>query len=218
MTDKDKDKDPPYSEAFDFIVTKARQYEKDFRDDSMGRRRSRNQAVKDWEKRRKNWPKTCEQMRLQEKPMERNIRKIKHLKPLFEYTFEEYEELIVENDRLGDERSEAYWERQKKLYPGKIKNLALPEGMTKTRWEKLQRRERQQIRLEDRQVQADYEYKRKMSPIYKIEHELKPMHIECDCSAESIRQGEFCPVCKLVALTHKYMVELFEEAAIDSDK
>ena len=44
------------------------------------------------------------------------------------------------------------------------------------------------------------------------------MEIGCRCQVEDMRQGVFCDTCRLLVRVHKYMLDLFKEAAKREDK
>jgi hypothetical protein len=93
---------------------------------------------------------------------------------------------------------------------GKIKQ---GDGMTKTKWLKQQRRIRKQARDEERQLRADPDFVYKMAPLRIFAREISDITYECTCTAESIRQGEFCPICRLTAPIRKEMWNLFKDVA-----
>jgi hypothetical protein len=89
--------------------------------------------------------------------------------------------------------------------------------MTKTAWLRNQRRMRKEAKMEEKQRQADWNFKYKMAPVNVFQKEMGNLYLQCDCTAEPISQGEFCPICRLVVTVHKYMLGLFKEAA-EGDK
>jgi hypothetical protein len=75
-----------------------------------------------------------------------------------------------------------------------------------------------QMRLEKQRRQgAQADWKLRMNaPIHLLEKTIR--EIGCRCEPEDMRQGVFCNTCRLLVLVHKYMVNLFKEAAESKSK
>jgi hypothetical protein len=52
---------------------------------------------------------------------------------------------------------------------------------------------------------------RSKTPIRMLENTI--MEMGCRCQVEDMRQGVFCDTCRLLVHVHKYMLDLFKEAA-----
>jgi hypothetical protein len=105
---------------------------------------------------------------------------------------------LIENPR---ENPEVIFKRTGK-YPDGSKN--------KTQWLKHLKNHRQLEKQRRQEAQADWKL-RMNAPIHLLEKTIR--EIRCRCEPEDMRQGVFCDTCRLLVLVHKYMMNLFKEAA-----
>ena len=92
-----------------------------------------------------------------------------------------------------------------KILAGKIPK---PEGISKTKWERQQRRTRKAIREKHKQEAADQKLEFEGTPQYHLREQVE--EIGCECKAEEIRAGNFCDTCKLLFKVEQYMIDLFK--------
>jgi hypothetical protein len=97
---RDRDNEEEYSPAFDFIVTKAQEYQGTFESHPSEGVKSKNQEITEREKERGEWPEWCKQAQAEEKPLDRYCRVIRRIRADFELTFEEWKKLQTEVQNL----------------------------------------------------------------------------------------------------------------------
>ena len=147
-----------------------------------------------------------------DKLLSRYCRRIMGVKADFELTFEEYVKLQEARENAMRKGTDSLMDRLEREVS--LRNSTyIPKGMTKTAWLKQKRRKIREMKEMDKQRRFDQEYKRKMVPYNVLVDELEDVFLYCECSAESIRQGKFCVICRLFVNVHKYMLALFSDAA-----
>jgi hypothetical protein len=127
-----------------------------------------------------------------------------------------------ESSRLSkedkDERSALIAERIEELkYVAHDYREQLPYksdcGMTEEQWWKQVERKRREIKERDKQEKLDSELESN-SPTWQILDKMEDLIYDgCKCEAELMRQGQFCPVCRLMVKVHEYTLNLFKDAA-----
>jgi hypothetical protein len=86
-----------------------------------------------------------------------------------------------------------------------------PDGSkTKTQWLKHLKNQRRLEKQRTQEARADWKL-RMNTPIHLLEKTIRK--IGCRCKPEDMRQGVFCDTCRLLVLVHKYLMNLFKEAA-----
>lgn len=183
--------------------------------------RSKNKEVAEREKRRKEWEEHCEYYRNEDTPLKRYCRQIRGVKAHYELTFDEYNEQYIAHERKVDDGIRRVMSGFKRdAVPKENRVLVVPERMTKKAWLEQIRRDRKEAKEAKKQAQADDDFKRKMAPVQRLEDDLQSIEHQflCECTAESIRRGEFCSICRLIARTHEYMLNIFRYTAERSKK
>jgi hypothetical protein len=87
-------------------------------------------------------------------------------------------------------------------------------GMSEAEWWKRVERKRLELKERHKQYKADNEL-RFNSATWQILRNLDV--VDCRCKAELMRQGQFCPVCRLMIKVHEYALRLFKDAAQGRD-
>ena len=82
-------------------------------------------------------------------------------------------------------------------------------GMSEEEWWKQVERKR----LEIKERKADFEFSLRNNPTWQVLDKLGVVRSGCRCKAELMRQGQFCPVCRLMVKVHEYALRLFKDAA-----
>jgi redox-regulated HSP33 family molecular chaperone len=86
-----------------------------------------------------------------------------------------------------------------------------PDGSkNKTQWLKHLKNMRRLEKQQKLEAKTDVALRSK-TPIRMLENTI--MEIGCRCQVEDMRQGVFCDTCRLLVHVHKYMLDLFKEAA-----
>jgi hypothetical protein len=86
-----------------------------------------------------------------------------------------------------------------------------PDGSKNTtQWLKHLKNMRRLEKQQKLEAKADVVLRSK-TPIRMLENTI--MEIGCRCQVEDMRQGVFCDTCRLLVHVHKYMLDLFKEAA-----
>lgn len=85
-------------------------------------------------------------------------------------------------------------------------------GMTQEEWWKRVERKRQELKEKRKEWEAD-EKLRNESPTWQIMRELDVVRYGCKCKPELMRQGQFCPVCRLMIKVHEYALRIFKDTA-----
>lgn len=119
-----------------------------------------------------------------------------------------------EEDKAQPNLTKQYREEMKQEYLEDCKILAgkipkpKPEGISKTKWERQQRRIRKNIREKHKQEAADQKLESEGTPQYHLREQID--EIGCECKAEEIRAGNFCDTCRLLFKVDQYMIDLFK--------
>jgi hypothetical protein len=175
----------------------------------------------------------CENCKLNEEKAkwEETQQHYKHkseLNPLIRYCHEinnqgewwdiSFEQKKTHENQRWEGRSALLDERMEELkYIARDYKKQLPynpsRGMSEEEWWKQVERKRREIKERDKQQELDSQLRTK-SPTWQILEKLEVVRFDgCKCKAELMRQGQFCPACRLMVKVHEYALRLFKDAA-----
>jgi hypothetical protein len=78
--------------------------------------------------------------------------------------------------------------------------------------EKEEERKKRRLVGEERKLgKSDWNLKYHGTPNHLIEKRIRKLR--CECEAEKMRQGIFCPTCRLLVKVNDYLLDLFKDAA-----
>src|SRR5215469_2294693 len=87
-----------------------------------------------------------------------------------------------------------------------------PDGVTKTQWEKDQRKKRR-FRKEELKRRKLNDNLESNVPMRVFSRWISAIASECECEGEKIRlDNEYCKVCKLISKVTEYALDLFKNA------
>jgi hypothetical protein len=147
-------------------------------------------------------------MRENETEVERLCKKIKGIKPVYEMTFKEYWEL----HKAREERMNKRIKSTHREITGSIILHKQPKGMANKEWTEAKRRYRRQQKEDNAKRRADNAIK-ETTPIRLFDKKVSDMGYACDCTADEMRQGIFCDICKIVLKIDEYTMTLLRRDA-----
>jgi hypothetical protein len=156
------------------------------------------------------WPKDCAKAKKEEDLIEHYAYKILHETPWYELSFEENDEIDSEVERLSIEASDALLkEINDEAHP--------PEHMTKKEQQALIKETKRRAKERVRENQQNLILRRN-TPTAILYKRANKLYYMCQCTGESLRNGELCEICKLTKGVESYMMSLFKEAAREFKK
>jgi hypothetical protein len=197
--EKEEDIAASYNATFNFIVRRA--LEPDNNPDTAKHLRQ----GEDLKEARQEWQEYCNRKMKEEDPIERYCYQIRGETPDYEMSFEQSEKLDQESMHARQEtlKQERYMQQERRL--------TKPEGITKTKWIKDQRKKGRLHKEEQKQRKADRRLEWYGRPVNLFSDRIAK--IGCECEAEQMRRGVFCDTCKLIVKVNEYMLELFKRTA-----
>jgi len=169
------------------------------------------QCLDEWDK--EKYRRFCETLRKKEEanPLEKYAREIVNIAAYYEIPYEmrkKDQEELSERRKNMDLNTISEHSRMYNILHIKKK----PEDMTEEQWQKERRKARDYMR-ECNDSMEERRFAFNNTPIRAFESKLWGVRSYCECTAEGLRQGVCCDICKLVQKTDEYMLRLFKDKA-----
>ena len=167
---------------------------------------------------RESYAELCRKAKERETQIERYCYDIRGIEPWYNLPYPTDEELERDRARLASEKKRGPTEDQLKYQQYSealhiLERKDKPEGMTNKEWA-AKRREARKLRKEiKKQNKDDFDLKYHHSSVGIFEHRVNKLRSMCYCTAEGMRKGYVCKVCKLTKKVDDYMMSLFKDAA-----
>jgi hypothetical protein len=193
--------------TFDFITRRAAELSDDDRPGDIiigdGSRLKKHYVTKaELVKQKKEWEDSCKVMREEAKrqdPIIKYCNDIRGIKPYYELSFEEMQELETKHK-----------EEEKRLYDEQIEQCRRERRLSSVKTST--KEERKRYRVDKKQQEKDRELEEQATPFVLLSKRLE--QIGCECEGERIRvAGEYCGTCRLLVKVNAYMMGEFKNTA-----